>query len=121
MRLYVLVSARNNVGRVGLDPTTGAISSTASAIVLSYTVIATDSLSNAATATLTVNAVAGSTPTTPGLYSGVVTAIFGNGIASQDINVYLVIPSNSGAGAEFHRDAAAASCTPRDSDSRKLF
>jgi uncharacterized protein (TIGR03437 family) len=41
-----------------------------------------------------------------------VTAIFGNGLASQDINVYLIVPKTSAAGANFRGGESAAGCTP---------
>ena len=66
----------------------------------------------ASSATVNVNVIAGSAPTTPGVYQGVVTASFSNGAPSQDISVLLVIPSTSGAQTQSIRSAAGAGCTP---------
>ncbi len=63
-------------------------------------------------ATVNVSAVSASLPSTPGVYQGVVTATFNNGTPSQDIGVYLVIPSSSGAQAQSLRGSPAATCTP---------
>jgi uncharacterized protein (TIGR03437 family) len=62
-------------------------------------------------ATVTISAVSASLPTTPGVYAGVVTELFGDGTAPQDTTVFLVIPKTSGAFAQSVR-AAGASCTP---------
>jgi hypothetical protein len=62
--------------------------------------------------TVVVSAVAASLPTTPGVYQGIVTATFANGAPSQNVNVYLVIPSTSGTHAQSQRGASGVTCTP---------
>jgi uncharacterized protein (TIGR03437 family) len=61
---------------------------------------------------VTIGGAASALPTTPGVYTGVVTAIFGNGIPSQDISVFLIIPKTSAVDARFRGGEPAASCTP---------
>src|SRR5579871_2443957 len=63
-------------------------------------------------ATVAVSAAGAGLPSTPGLYQGVVTVSYGSTLPSQDINVFLVIPSTSGVSAESVRSADGATCTP---------